>query len=163
MERNAFVELLNPLVLATRTEFDLPTWNAYFRALADVSEPLFAATVDGLLREPLAFFPKAGELRQACEKQRRVLLAAHRYDGCVECEDSIGWRPLLVDGVARVDRCPCKARYKARLAAMGLDVQVTPLVAPGGAGEVEAFPTLEQLPAPVRERLQLVAGQKAMR
>lgn len=128
MQRPEFVAILSPLVLAMRADFDTPTWAAYFQALQDVPARLLQATVDAMLREARAFFPKAGELRAGAERARQALIAAHPYDGCIECEYSKGWRPVLVAGQATVERCPCRQRHLEKLADLGVGDQ--PLALP---------------------------------
>lgn len=163
MEHGEFVAILTPLVLAMRAEFDQPTWGAYHRALQDVPESVLALAVDSAMREPREFFPKAGELRAMCERQRRYLLAANRYEGCVDCEDSKGWRATLIAGVPKVEKCPCSERYKAKLETMGLLAAISPLPGETTGESEQVFLTLEQLPQPIQERLRLVAGQKVLR
>lgn len=164
MQRNEFVEILEPLVLAMRAEFDQPTWTAYFRALEDVPAGVLAVSVQTLLREPLAFFPKACELRATAERQRRVLIAAYPYDGCADCEYQRGFRTVLTDaGQKTVEPCPCKARHRAMLARLGVVEPLAALPGESGAGDERTYPTLEQLPQAVRTQLLEVAQQKALR
>ena len=164
MQRSEFVEILEPLVLAMRAEFDQPTWTAYFRALEDVPAGVLSVAVQSLLREPLEFFPKAGELRATAERQRRVLLAAYPYDGCAECEDQRGFRTVITDGGQKtVTACPCKERHRSMLARMGVVEPLAALPGESGAGDDRTYPTLEQLPAAVRTQLLDVASQKVLR
>src|SRR3990167_3481898 len=44
-QRQQFEDILKPLVLALRAEFDVPTWTIYARALEDVPQVLLAAAV----------------------------------------------------------------------------------------------------------------------
>ena len=121
MTRAEFVALVEPLAQAMRTDIDFATWSVYFRALEDIPPALLAAVVERLIREPLEFFPKAGELRAACERHRLAILAAHPYDGCASCEEhGKGWEPVLIDGVQRMTRCACYGRHMERLAALGV-------------------------------------------
>lgn len=164
MTKAEFIQILEPLVIAMRAEFDQPTWTAYFRALEDVPAGVLAVSVQTLLREPLAFFPKAGELRATAERQRRVLLAAYPYEGCAECEDQRGFRTVLTEGGQKtVSVCPCKARHHARLSRLGIAEPMAALPGEAGAGDERTYPTLEQLPAAVRTQLLDVAAQKALR
>lgn len=163
MTRDDFKVILEPLVLAMRVDFDVPTWIAYFRALEDVPAALLAHTVDALMREPLEFFPSAPKLRTAAERQRRVLLAAHPYDGCCECEDQRGWRAVLHDGAPKVERCPCVARHQDKLLRMGLAEPITQLPGEETRENEAVYPTLAQLPGPVRQQLTAIAGQKVLK
>jgi hypothetical protein len=73
------------------------------------------------MRTNEAFVPKPGELRKMAEDCRRALLLAHPYDGCAECEMQRGWRTLISErGVRTVEPCPCRERYKIKLARLGI-------------------------------------------
>lgn len=163
MERDEFAAIVSPLVLGMRAEFDQPTWSAYYAALRDVPAVLLENAVSVMLREPREFFPKVGEFRAVAERSRRQLLALHPHEACVECEHSRGWRQRTVDGVSKMERCPCLARHQVKLKGMGLLEAVTSL--PGeSAGESEqVFPSVAELPADVRQRLGQIAGQKVLR
>lgn len=164
MTREEFRAVLSPLVLAMRAEFDAPTWTAYYQALEDVPVGVLQLSVQTLMREPLAFFPKAGEFRAMAEKQRRVLLAAYPYDGCVECEGQRGFRTVLgTEGQKTVEACPCKARHRQHLERLGLAAPLVALPNEAGVGDVAEYPSLEQLPATVRQQLVDVAAQKVLR
>ena len=163
MDRVTFVGLLTPLVLAMRADFDQPTWTAYFRALHDVPAPLLEAVVEAMLREPLEFFPKAGELRARAERQRRLVLAANPHDGCCECEDQRGWRATIVDGVPWVEKCPCLERHKAKLERLGVLAPVAQLKGEATGENEPVYPSMDQLPAPVRSQLTSIAGRKALK
>lgn len=164
MTRDEFRAILTPLVLAMRADFDVPTWAAYYQTLHDVPAEVLEAMVAQVQREPREFFPKAGELRAACERTRRQILALDPWSPCVECEDQPGWRAVLdAAGTPRVQRCPCKVRYQSRFEARGLWDALSPLPGEVGAGDERLFPTLEQLPTPVREQLTTIAGQKVLR
>lgn len=163
MDRDEFQHLLTPLLLAMLTEFDLPTWTAYYLALQDVSVPVLQLAIEAIRREPRSFFLKAGEIRAICEKQRRQVVAANPWEPCCECEDTPRWRTIVIDGITRVDKCPCLERYRERLAGMGVLEPLAMLPSEVGAGDVVEHPTLEQLPADVRRRLQSVANQKTLR
>lgn len=128
MTRDEFVETLGPLVLAMRADFDKPTWTAYYQALENIPAPLFREAVATAMQQDREFFPKANELRALAERARQTFIAAHPYEGCWECEHSKGWRPTLVDGVARVERCPCLEQHRMKLAALG--VVTEPLALP---------------------------------
>ena len=116
--RAALVRLLQPLAAAMRTDLDAATWAAYYRALKDVPTALLSAAVDRLLREPRTFFPKAQEIRAAAEAARQALLALHPYERCADCDEHCGFVPVLVDGVTRLERCPCFAAHQKRIAAL---------------------------------------------
>jgi hypothetical protein len=159
MSRAEFAVVLQPLVSAMRADFDTAAWTAYYRALEDVSPALLEAAVDKLIREPLEFFPKAGELRAECERQRLAILAAHPYDGCASCEEhGKGWEPVMVNGVQRMARCACYGRHMERLALLGVgDVPALP-----PAMESRA-PEPEDLSPEVRSQLIAAIRDKVMR
>jgi hypothetical protein len=165
MTRHEFASLIGPLALAMRTEIDRATSAAYFRVLESVPAVLFEAAIEEYLSQPLEFFPKAPEMRAACELQRRRQLAlVPAYDGCVECEDHKGWRPVKgADGYERLERCACRARYQERLSDRGLLESVAQL--PGEAEpQAEAhYPTAEQLPSELRTKLLETVRQKVLR
>ena len=119
MTRDQFKALLDPLVLALRADFDLPTWHVYFRALEDVPVPLLASAVERAAKTA-TFMPKPGELRTMAEQGRQALLAAHPYDGCCDCEDSRGWRTVTHPDGAKVERCACWSRHLQKIAALGV-------------------------------------------
>lgn len=135
MTREEFVSTLSPLVLAMRADFDKPTWTAYYQALENIPAPLFREAVATAMQQDREFFPKANELRALAERARQTVLATHPYDGCWECEHSKGWRPILVNSVPRVERCPCFERHRLTLAALG--VVTNPLALPVAKGEPE--------------------------
>lgn len=165
MSREEFREILLPLTLAMRAEFDAPTWAAYYVALKDIAPQVLRLAVESLLRESREFFPSAGTLRGIAERQRRVLLAAYPYEGCAECEGHIGYRTIQgAAGQPVVERCPCKARHLEMLGRYGLRDAVTQLPGEAGVGENEpVYPTLAQLPQPIQARLLEIAGQKVLR
>lgn len=119
--------ILAPLATMLHADMDAPMFRAYFRALEDVPTHLLAAAVERAAKSA-RFMPKPGELRQYAEDARKALIAAHPYDGCCECDGHKGWRPVLVDGVQRVERCPCWGRHQEKLARLG--VGSTPLALP---------------------------------
>ena len=122
-----------PLAVAMRAEFDEPTWLVYYRALSDVPLPLLAAAVLTLVRSDRPMMPRPGEIRAAAESERMALLARYPYQGCIDCEDQIGWRTVTINGRRFAERCPCRDRYAAKLQAMGVG---PPLLLPAG-DEVE--------------------------
>lgn len=127
MDRAEFRTVLEPLVLALRADFDLPTWTVYFRALEDVPLPLLMGAIDRAAKTA-TFMPKPGELRAFAEGERQALIKAHPWTPCCECEDHPRFQKQLVDGVERLARCPCLARHQAKLAELG--VGSTPLALP---------------------------------
>ncbi len=114
---------------------------AYHRSLEDVSIPLLNAAVDRLLKEVSSEqfrhskLPLPGDWRLAAEKCRREIVAAHPYDGCIECEDRKGWVEVTMDGVKRMRRCACLERH--RLMLEGFGATAAPLALPP-AERVEA-------------------------
>jgi len=118
MTREQFRDILGPLVLALRADFDLPTWMVYFRALADVPAQLLASAVERAAKS-CTFMPKPGELRTFAEDARTALFKAHQYVGCADCEDSRGWRTVTYPDGARQERCPCRLRYQQKMEQLG--------------------------------------------
>jgi hypothetical protein len=165
MTRAEFLAIVQPLSLAMRAELDGPSLTAYYRVLETIPAVLLEAAVNDLLSQPLEFFPKAPEIRAACELARRRQLAlVEPYDGCVECEDQKGWRPVKdAHGYERLERCACRGRYQERLEARGLLGAVAQL--PGEAEpQGESYhPTAEQLPAELRTKLLETVRQKVLR
>jgi hypothetical protein len=165
MTRPEFIRILEPLKLAMLANLDAPTLTAYYRVLEGVPAVLLEQAVADLLSQSLEFFPKAPEIRAACEMARRRQLAlVPPYDGCVECEDQKGWRPVKgADGYVRLERCGCRLRYQERLADRGLLEAVSQL--PGEAEpQGESYhPTAEQLPSELRAKLLETVRQKVLR
>ncbi len=160
------VAILTPLALAMRVDLDAPTYRAYHQQLEKVPAPLAQAAIADLSDAGMRFLPTAPEIKQASERKRRQLLAAHPYDGCAECEDHRGFRYVLGgNGQPVVEKCPCKARWQHQIAGIGALEPLAALPGEVGSGaESEAvFPTLEQLPEPVRKQLTAMAGRKALR
>jgi hypothetical protein len=141
---------------------------AYHRGLKDVPLPLLQAAVDRLIQTmgSDAFrwtaLPLVADIRKVCEQVRLEQLARHPYEGCCDCEHSRGWRTLLVDGITKVDRCPCLARHREKLRALGLSAPLASLTTPPEALEPLPEPS-GQLPASVEKRLTRIAGSKVMR
>jgi hypothetical protein len=165
MTRKEFGAILEPFRLAMRADLDAPTLSAYFRVLESIPAVLFEAAINDYLSQPLEFFPKAPEMRAACELQRRRQLALMpAYDGCIDCEDTKGWRTVKgADGYERLERCPCRGRYQERLADRGLLEAVAQL--PGEAEpQGESYhPSAEQLPSELRAKLLETVRQKVLR
>lgn len=164
MTRAEFVSILEPLAQAMRADMDAPTLGAYYRAFEYVPPALLSRVVDRLIREPLQFFPKAGELRAECEKQRRAVLALHPYEGCQDCEHSKGWRTVLEPGKqASVQRCPCQAKHRAFLAGLGASEPLAALPGEVEGDNEQVYPTVEELPAPLRKQLLEQVRQRVIR
>lgn len=157
--------LLTPLALAYRAELDAPTFRAYHRVLKDVPAMLGAAALENLIDGGLRFMPSAPEILIASEHARRQQLAAHPYEGCIECEAQRGFRTLLSDDGQQktVTVCPCKFRHQAKLERLGLVTPIASLPGESGAGDETVYPTIAQLPERIQARLLQVAGQKVMR
>jgi hypothetical protein len=157
--------ILGPFALALRAPVDAPTFRAYAMVLEAVPVTLFAEVCDAWLREPdLKFLPSAPEFLGRCEARRRAIVAAASYDGCAECEGQIGWRNVLVDGVSRMERCPCKARHLERLASRGLPSQpLAQLPAAVAVDDGDTRPRADgsMLPSDIRERLAVLARKSA--
>lgn len=157
--------ILTPFVLALRADFDEPTYRAYHKFLEDVSAEMLQAALEAeRLRGDLRFMLNAPELRAKCELQRRQLLALHAWTPCIECQDSPRWRTVIVDDVERMQKCPCVARHVEKLAGMGIDQPICalPSTASEGPGEQD-YPTRDQLPAGVQDRLDTVIHQRRIR
>lgn len=158
------VALLTPLALAMQKAIDGPTFRAYHRLLKDVPASLADQALTDLSDGGLRFFPTAPDIQTAAEKVRRRLLALHPYDGCIECEGHKGMREIRsAAGQLTVQPCPCKARWQARLASMGA---LAPLALLPGEASVEneqVYPTVEQLPAAIRQQIGQLAAQKVLK
>jgi len=158
------VDLLTPLALAMRAPLGVPTFKAYHAVLKNVPMPLAAAALDQLTASGLRFFPSAPEIQAASERVRRQQLALQPWTPCCECEDTPRWRAAEIDGVTRMERCPCVGRHQAVLAERGLLEPIAMLPGEAGVGENEqAYPDVQQIPESVRLRLQAIAGQKVLR
>ncbi len=156
-------QLLTPLALAMRVQMDVPTFRAYHRVLENVPTALAHMGLKALQDSGLRFFPTAPEIQAAAERSRRQQLALQQWEPCAECEDTPKWRALLIDGVSRLERCPCVERHKSLLATRGLLAPIAAL--PGeGTGESErVYPTVDQLPASIRAQVTAGAARKALR
>lgn len=156
--------ILGPIALAFRADVDEPTFRAYHRLLKDVPPGLLEAGIEILLDAGQRFFPSAVELQQGAERARRNLLAAYPYEGCAECEEQRGFRTLTAaNGQKTVQPCPCKRRHLERLEGMGLRSSLAQLPSEAAGGDEAVYPTLEQLPSSLRDKLQLMASQKVLR
>lgn len=92
----------------------------YDQALQKVPVPLLEPMARRAI-ETRQFFPRPAELLLDAEAVRKELIAAHAYDGCAQCEMSVGW---LASGDKAVTRCPCFARHQAKLAGLGVGPQL---------------------------------------
>lgn len=155
-------ELLTPFAIALRVQMDVPTFKAYHGVLKAVPAGVFARALEELTLEGSRFMPSAPEMLLASEKARRRQLAAHPWDGCVECEDQRGYRTRIGDsGQKTVAPCPCKARHQAMLEGHGLLAPIALLEGEAGAGDERVYPTLEQLPAPLQARVKQLTEAKS--
>lgn len=135
-QRAAFVAVLLPLAQAMRVDVDAATWAVYARALQDVPHRLLSETVDRLIREPRQFFPKAGELRAECERQRQAWLLARPWSPCELCAESPGYLETTDgSGVVRLARCACWRAHQAAISEAGMG---TALALPSPREVVEA-------------------------
>lgn len=158
------IALLTPLALALRAEMDGPTFRAYAKQLEKVPVALADAALTDLSDTGLRFMPTAPEIKHAAERKRRQLLAAHPYSGCAECDGHVGFRHILGgEGQPRVEKCPCKARWQDQLERIGARDPLAVLPGEAASEGEQVYPTLEQLPAPIREQLGSMAGQKVIR
>ena len=158
------VALLTPLALALRANLDQPTFRAYHAILKKVSAQLGQAALEDLSQSGLRFFPTAPEIQAAAEVARRRLLALHPYEGCADCEDQKGYRTIHgAEGQKAVERCPCKARHHQRLADLGVLESVAHLPGEAEPQTSADYPTLEQIPAPMRASLTAMAERKRLR
>ena len=120
MDRAELVRILAPMMMIYNQKVPEPVWTTYHKALQDVPTPLLEAAVDAAMRRDDRFVPKPGELLRMAEQCRQALLASHPYDGCAECEMQKGWRTIISEkGVRTVEPCPCRERYKMKLARLG--------------------------------------------
>ena len=121
MTRAEFRAVIEPALLALGAQWDAMTWAAYYRALADVPLRFLVAAMAQIARQPRApyapAFPAAPTILAYAEAAGLAIFAANPYTGCVDCEDSPGFRPRR-DLLRTVERCPCRVRYLARLAAV---------------------------------------------
>jgi hypothetical protein len=160
------VALLSPLALALRVDLDAPTFRAYHAQLKAVPAALVDQALTDLSDGGLVFMPTAPQIKQAAEKKRRQLLAANPYTGCVECENQIGYRPVMGENSQQitVERCPCKTRHLARLESLGLREQLSDLPGEAGVGENErTYPAFEELPPKVQAQIRDITGRRQIR
>lgn len=152
-----------PVAVQFGAEWDQPTWKMFYRAVSDVPLGLYIQALTDATRTRTKM-PSAAQLRELAEQHRRALLAANPYDGCPDCEDQRGYRTILnAAGQKTVERCPCKARHAEKLTGLGLDAPVAQIAAETSGESEQVYPTLNQLPAPIRAQVAGIAGQKVLR
>ena len=147
---------------------DETAYRAYHRALGGIHYGVFTEACRQVALTPrgqyMARFPPPVELRVAAEKARRQMLALVPYDGCSDCEHSKGWRTVIgKDGRDAVEVCPCRARHREMLADRGLNLAIVPLEGEQTRENEPVYPTADQLPAPIRQRLEGITKQKVLR
>lgn len=133
-----FQRYILPLALHFHDARDEPTWRLYHAALLAPPAPTRQLLDRALIRAAnRRYFPSTAELRADAEAERQALLQAHPFTPCTGCRDTGGWAAFTdTDGVARVKRCTCFARYRGRLAQLG--VTDYPVLALPAASEVPA-------------------------
>jgi hypothetical protein len=157
-------DLLTPIALALRAPMDLPTYMAYHAMLKDVPVELAAMGLEGLReRGELEFFPSAPKIQSAAERIRRQQIALNPWTPCAECEDHPRFREMEIDGVKRMQPCPCLTRHREYLAMRGLLEPIAVLPGESGASDEQIYPRFEQLPAKLQKQIHKVAGQKVLR
>lgn len=157
-----FRALAAPLAVQLGAEWDLPTWRLYHQAVASVP-PMLLELAFQMAAETRTKYPSAAQLREIAESMRRKALALYPWSPCCECEDSPRWRKILVEGIERVEVCPCVRRHTMRLAEMGLGTPIAELPGEDSPQSERLYPTLEQLPADIRARLETLSAQKVLR
>lgn len=122
MTFDEFRVYISPLAMHFREVRDEPTWQLYHAALLAPPTPTRPLLERALIQAAnRRFFPATAELRADAEAERQALLKEHPYVPCTVCRDTGGWVAFTDnDGVARVRRCGCFDRYRARLAQLGL-------------------------------------------
>lgn len=144
---------------------------AYHRNLQDVPIPLLALTVDRMIQQigsdsfRWTALPPVADIRKWAEIVRREEIPKHAISACVEC-DSTRWRPVLVDGVSRVQRCPCLTRHQSKLEGLGLPMKAltaAPVTRDEPEPEPRAYPTRDQLPGEIQSALDHVRARKVLR
>lgn len=155
--------MLTPVALALRAEFDLPTFKAYHRVLEKIPVSLAEDALQQLVNEGAEFMPTAPKILHAAERIRRQIVALLPWHPCAECEDFPGYRKVLAEGTRQETRakCPCKARHRDNLQAQGILEPYATLPSETGAGDDRVYPSVDQLPARLRE--QVTAGASNLR
>lgn len=119
MTWDEFKTLTMPLAVQLGAQWDAPTWRMYFKAVEKIPTPLYVAALQKAA-ETRSTFPAAARMREMAEGERQALLAAHPYDGCIDCEHSKGWRTVTHPDGVKVERCQCRQRHLDRLAQLGV-------------------------------------------
>lgn len=117
------MQIVTPLAIALGREIDTATWGVYYAGLRDTPEPILRATVEAMATNPdgRKWFPTLPEMKAAVRDEQRRVLAAHPYEGCIDCQDSRGLIEVTGDdGIKRAQPCPCKARWRTKLVELGV-------------------------------------------
>jgi hypothetical protein len=94
----------------------------YWRALHDVPVPLLDAAVTKSVREHIyANPPRPAQVRIFAEACRLEIRERYPWKKCDACRESEGWVPVMIDGIARVQRCECYSRALRTLRELGAD------------------------------------------
>lgn len=143
---------------------------AYHRGLKDIPLGLLQQTADRMIQtmgsESFRWtaLPLVADIRTAAERLRRELRAAHPWQPCCECEDHPRFREVTVEGVKRLERCPCLARHVEMLARLGAGpTAFVALPAAHEEPEAESGPELRSLPEPMQQRVRTIASQKVLK
>jgi hypothetical protein len=93
----------------------------YEKALKNIPVALLAPMVDRCIdhRKGYRDIPPVAELREDAEWARQDILRRHPWTPCASCELTPGFCEVLIDGVTRLKRCPCRDAYMARLEQLG--------------------------------------------
>lgn len=120
MRRDELATLLHPLALRCGGPFPQPVISKYYRAVQHLSSDVVTTAIDSAVRMDPRYVPSPSELRDMAERHRKALQTAVPYDGCAECEGQKGYRTIISErGVRTVEPCPCRERYKLKLARLG--------------------------------------------
>jgi hypothetical protein len=131
-ESEQFFDALALLAISTQYEMDELTMRAYRIALEGVPLEFVEKACEELAREPLSWFPKAGDIRARAEKiaarrqPAKALPSGATSTGyaCVECKDT-GWKYVGHNAVVECECRPTNPNYQAthpRTAAAPWDV-----------------------------------------
>ena len=122
MTFDEFADYVEPLAVLFGAVKDEPTWRLYHSALMVAPAPSMALLLAARAKAASSrkWFPTVEELRADAEAARVALLKANPYERCDGCRENSGFVPVIVDGVERLQRCECFARYLADIAALGV-------------------------------------------
>ena len=131
--------ILAALAETLRTELDVPTFRAYFRALKDLPAVLFHAAADRATTTPRReydpVFPTPPMLRQYAEAARLEIQRAHPFAClCGNCSQD-GFVPREIGGVMRMVKGSCWRAHQERLARLGVGTSALQLTT--GTGQEE--------------------------